>query len=84
MSSAADTALSFSRISSVSFAELISGTTFCAAKFCFGSSRITKPFCPIAGSVVNRSAAWIVPSRSAATVSGPPASRGRKDAKVHP
>ena len=58
-------------------ARLTSGTTFWAAKFDRGSSSTTKSFSGIEASVVNRSAAWTVPSRSAATVSGPPASRAR-------
>ena len=63
-------------------ARLTSGTTFWAAKFDRGSSSTTKSFSGIEASVVNRSAAWTVPSRSAATVSGPPASRARNSLKV--
>ena len=59
---------------SVALALLISGTTFCAAKLLFGSSRMTKSFAAIDGSVVNRSAASTWPFFSAFTVTGPPTS----------
>src|SRR5882757_8925776 len=74
VSSLAETALRASFTVSLALLVLISGSTFWAAKLNFGSSSTTQPFFWMVLSVVNMSAAWMLPWVSAATVSGPSAS----------